>query len=1389
MSHTLDPITFPLHGTRLIEASAGTGKTYTIAALYLRLVLGHGGERGFSRALTPPEILVVTFTNAATEELRDRIRRRLTEAAAFFTHPDYDQKRVDDFLKTLRSHYPEESWPLNGRLLENAAQWMDEAAIHTIHSWCQRALRQHAFESGSLFDLKLSVNDDKLFEDAVCDYWRSHFYNRTVEEISELKSMVAISTPQELLKKVMPLIRLNEESAPADSSSEAVSENGSSDVYGNSDSSSDDSGRSAFKIPDPFDLLKERRQLIEAARLTWASDFNSAVALLIRVQADKTLKGNQYSASSLEKWLEELRSWVKENGPFPCEKVIQKFSTTGLNGAVAKNRTAPSHPAFDAFDTLLAQFAKNKYLSSPGTFAYLLYSYAAAEIRKRVDRVKERLALVGFDDMLNRLDGALCRPGDNSLAEVIGNQYPVAMVDEFQDTDSVQYRIFSRIYLNKPGKGFFMIGDPKQAIYAFRGADIYTYLAARRDCQGNLYTLGRNFRSSLAMVEAVNRMFSSAAINPETHPDGPFLFRDKIPFEPVSAHGVDAQFVVHEQEGGRAGITLCHLNQQLPLRKTGREGYIELMAQAFADKIAHLLNLAAHNPPRAGFSLPDLERKELGEEKPPSELSLPEAQPCSGLTVCDDSGFTVCDNKEVPVDKIREIKPLCPSDVAILVRNFHEADAIRSALAMRNLRSVYLSDSDSVFESAEAFSLLYILRGCSEPTNEPFLRAALAAPVLALPLYQLDELNQDEVAWEKQVDRFREYLSIWQHQGVLPMVRALLFDFGIPSRLLSEPSGERKLTNLLHLSEILQRVASNLDGEQALIRWFAKELKEQNSSDGSEERVLRLESDDELIRVVTVHKSKGLEYPLVFLPFICTFREVTALNQVVRYHDRDGALHIVANPEKGDLAAADQERLAEDMRMLYVAVTRSRYACWIGLGVMGRIVAAGGEKSELHRSAPGYLLAGERAILTADLQERLADIKGQCPSIAIESLPLMSRQGSEVERYEQKMSQTRLGPARRFTGEIPSQWWISSYSAILSGAQMPASSHFIESGIGADAQMPSLPLSRELHLIGAGADNSVITAPLSPAHDQLQEYSSEPSSSADINPSERSIHTFPRGAEPGTFLHDLMEWAAREGFDRIRSDHQYLLSKIKLLSSRRGWEEWAEFLTEWLQKVLQIPLPVPPELKSTVSVNQIILSELSSDHCQAEMEFMFAAERVDTTVLDEALHAAILPGMVRPVLKQNRLNGMVKGFIDLLFCYNGQYFVMDYKSNYLGDSIKAYDRNAMNHALLEHRYDLQYLIYTVALHRLLKSRLGSRYDYNKDVGGVIYLFMRGLNLDSPGADGENHGNINSDGLNHKGGNSGAVERGDLNLDGHGVYFDKPPFDLIDMVDKCFSGGR
>lgn len=173
MANYLDPLTFPIRSLRLMEASAGTGKTYTIGALYLRLVLGHGGDNGFFKPLMPPEILVVTFTNAATEELRDRIRNKLVEAAAFFR----GELNGDEFFEGLGHGFPKESWFEKARILDQAALWMDEAAIHTIHGWSNRMLRQYAFECGSPFDLELAPDDQELLEEAACDYWRSHFYH------------------------------------------------------------------------------------------------------------------------------------------------------------------------------------------------------------------------------------------------------------------------------------------------------------------------------------------------------------------------------------------------------------------------------------------------------------------------------------------------------------------------------------------------------------------------------------------------------------------------------------------------------------------------------------------------------------------------------------------------------------------------------------------------------------------------------------------------------------------------------------------------------------------------------------------------------------------------------------------------------------------------------------------------------------------------------------------------------------------------------------------------------------------------------------------------------------------------------------------------------------
>jgi exodeoxyribonuclease V beta subunit len=570
------------------------------------------------------------------------------------------------------------------------------------------------------------------------------------------------------------------------------------------------------------------------------------------------------------------------------------------------------------------------------------------------------------------------------------------------------------------------------------------------------------------------------------------------------------------------------------------------------------------------------------------------------------------------------------------------------------------------------------------------------------------------------IDRFRKYRVLWRQQGVLPMLRLLFQEYGVPSRLLNVPGGERSLTNLLHLSEMLQAASAGLQGEQALIRWLAEQLEQPEP--GVEDQILRLESDEELIRVITIHKSKGLEYPVVFLPFICSFRKVTAeRNPVVKIHDENGDRRLVRKPGDKELAAADRERLAEDLRMLYVAMTRAKHACWLGTGVMGR-------DSRLEQSALGYLLSAGESIAPDRLAEKLVLLKGNCPHIEIEPLPEPCD-----TLYLPRTEAPTLAPALTFSGKIPTDWWIASYSRLVDGAHTVDADASAAAGAGIEpspsADLPIRP---------------VVISPNSAKEDHLLEAISEtvgPLPAAEVA---RSIHGFFRGPEPGSFLHDILEWAANEGFAGLASRRKDILSRISDLCRRRNWADWDEILTSWLEKLIQTPIRLPEDF------GEMALAGLKQEDCLPEMEFWFAGHGVTARELDDAVTDAVLPNAPRPRLRNNTVNGMLNGFIDLVFCYRNRYYVLDYKSNHLGDSEAAYETKAMEKAMLEHRYDLQYVIYTLALHRLLKLRLPD-YDYEKHIGGAVYLFLRGVD-DS----------------------------------GHGVFLDRPPQDLIETLDKAFA---
>ncbi|NMG77443.1 exodeoxyribonuclease V subunit beta [Aromatoleum diolicum] len=1258
LPQALEPLRFPLHGSRLIEASAGTGKTFTIAALYVRLVLGHGGHAAFARPLTPPEILVVTFTDAATKELRDRIRARLAEAAGCFLADPATvaaQAAGADFLHALRAEYPPGEWLGCARKLQLAAEWMDEAAVSTIHGWCKRMLSEHAFDSDSLFTQRLETDQRELLAEVVRDYWRTFHTPLAAPDVAEVMRWWA--TPEALQGDLRGLF---EHAAALDAA-----------------------------VP-PAQAIRaacaQKAGVLAQLKAPWGTWADELETLLDGAVAARQVVGSKIQRRYYAAWLDALRTWAADPAAesLDLKKGWARLTPAGLAEAW-KDGAPPAHPALDAMTGLQAALAHLPDARAP------LLCFAARWVAQRFADEQARRAQMGFNDLLTRLDTALHERNGERLAEVIRTQFPVALIDEFQDTDPVQYRIFDAVYRiadNAPDTGLVLIGDPKQAIYAFRGADIFTYLAARRATGGRLYTLDTNYRSTVAMVAAVNRCFAQAEAREAG--TGAFLFRgpddNPVPFHAVHAQGRREAFVADDStqydspahNAPAAALTCWTLAPEPSGKPLAKGAYIDRMAAACAGEIVRLLNLGLQG--RAGFA----------------------ASPDAG------GG---------------EMVRLRPADIAILVNNRNEAAAVRQALAAGGVRSVYLSDQESVFASPQAGELQLWLAACAEPDDDGLLRAALATPSLGLDWPALDRLRHDELAWEARVLQFRDYRQCWRLQGVLPMLRRLLGDFDVPRRLLapapgaSNGDGERALTDLLHLAELLQHASAALDGEHALIRHLAEQRAD--AGNGDDARKVRLESDADLVQVVTIHKSKGLEYPLVFLPFACAFRPTKGEDLPLKWHDDSGRLQLALAADDAALARADRERLGEDLRKFYVALTRARHATWLGFAPV----------ADLHRSAPGYLLAGGAAIGPDRLDAVLGAMSGGCAGIVVTPAP----EASDV-RYHAGAAHADAGAARQPRRAVREHWWIASYSSLRVGEGRDATAD-VQGVAGAlptgAAPPPSAsqaprrvtdPLAPHMatHIATAPAADTAAEATFAETLDEAPVAGALAPTDDDAR-----LHHFARGAGVGTFLHELLEWAAREGFGRIAAQPARARDTVARRCAVRGWSHWSEPLSRWLQHFIAMPLPLP----DADSPPAPCLAALSA--YQVEMEFWFETHRADTVRLDALVRAHTLGGAPRPALLPGQLNGMLKGFIDLVFEHQGRYYVADYKSNWLGPDDAAYTSDAMREAVLAKRYDLQYVLYLFALHRLLRSRLPD-YDYDRHVGGAVYLFLRGSHAETRG---------------------------------------------------------
>ena len=1223
----LDPLEIPLDRRCLVEASAGTGKTFTIALLYVRLVM----ERG----LGADEILVVTYTRAAAAELRERIRARLQETARAL------EARLQSDVSIERGPHSKvlsmvEACLGRGRpdeelqCLKQALRGFDEAMISTIHGFCQRMLDENAFESGAAFGAELVTQQGALVDQVVADFWTRSLYSESPDFIHWLR---ATSKGGE---KIRP--RLLAQLVDAMTSSPRIV------LHPN-------------EVPSTGFDLKDRAQALADVKRLWEETGAEALVQLAEAAERKVLNGSIFKKDRIvDLWRREIEAALanprvgftqSKGSPQGVARMGQRRIVEKTN----KGKTAPHHPLFEAIDTLLDLDAAADEAFSERWLAMEmdLAEYTGRELSRRRRSARSR----SYDDLLTMLADALEGPAGENLASTLRTRFPVALIDEFQDTDPIQYAIFRGIWGSGPG-GFFLIGDPKQAIYGFRGADVFAYMQARRDSEGHRVSLDRNWRSDPSVITGINTLFARV--------DRPFLF-DDIPFHPAlpAPDALDRL----DAPGRTAGLRLL-LTPPTPDEKLLNKGQaLHEAAAGVARDIADLLD----SPARV------------------------------------------------------EDRRVRASDVAVLCRTNRQVEKMQSELRRLGIPSVMQSQT-SVFETEEADALERILEALSDPTDVRAVRAAISTIWVGAEAAELEAIQQDPDRLDPWLDRLEGWGDRLRNQGVLAFTESLIQTPGTRNRILAQIDGERRLTNWMHLAELMQ-AQSGAGGASPRVqwRWVVRMRRDAaaRSEQAGDDAVMRLESDARAVQLVTIHNSKGLQYGIVYCPFLWDGRLLGPKDRAwPRFHDPDADDLLTIDLGSEELAKnidlSEYEVMAENIRLVYVALTRARYQVAVVWGAirdshqspMAHLLHPLPRGEEQSRHGPAWLLASQqhvKALKDEDRREDLAELAAASDhTISVETLVLDSRATRPLIREEFSV----LGAARRLERPVRQTHFVSSFSKLVAGA----------AGLALGQRGVSMPVWSNEHPLATGRDydrageGTLLDGPSVLGQPVLDQSSPV------------VLHEFPAGSGPGTLIHGILEHLDFQGFDRA-SLERICEEALARAGMSRGL---AISLAVGLEQALSTPLGG--------GLKTVALRDVPRDSRIDEMEFTMPVapdafpaltpQRLADVFARHAESQAVREYAPRIAgLGFDSLTGYLRGFVDLIFRHEGRYYVVDYKSNRLGEYAEDYKADALVNEMQRHDYILQYHIYCVALHRLLSTRL-SGYDPREHLGGAYYLFLRGM---------------------------------------------------------------
>lgn len=1160
MSAPMEVFKAPIQGISLVEASAGTGKTYTITSLYVRTLL----EKG----LNPADVLVMTFTEAATAELKLRLRNRLKDALKAVKE---NNPGDDEFLaKLLNQKYPNAA-----EKLKNAIDSFDEAAVFTIHGFCTRLLTEHNLQFGVPAKFDLLTDESELLQDVVDDYWRT-FISKAKEDEQRYFLLDFLTDegfgPDELKSALLKVLNHPH--------SKVVPEN--------------------LSTVELFDLAKDWKTKFEEAKSVWEEEKQEFKEVYFHGDLD----GNVFKKKMRQPDWEILQEWLNQTHPSLVipDRLFRFGSYMEVKGS-KKSYQVPHFEFFEIIDDFI-ELAEQLKMLKP---AFIKESIE--EIRGEFRFKKDHLNYVSYNDLLTLVGEGFRSDDSGKLAARISEKYPVALVDEFQDTDPVQYGIFRRIYEGRTKAALFMIGDPKQAIYGFRGADIFTYFDAREDVTNNQsYHLGDNYRSNGLLIEGVNELFSTST--------NPFLIED-LSFQRVQfpARKEDVKYLT-----GKEGKKIQPLQFKLidPGKPSPKNGITDDLYEGVCNEISELLSGGYH---MAG--------KEVSEKH-----------------------------------------------IAVLVRSGYQGEEIQARLRERGIQSV-LKSRTSVFATQEAEEFFRVLGAIHKASYEPGIKSALATELIGYSADQILELSEDEAKWSAMIERFVSVKETWEKRGLESAFEQLLQDFEIQEQLVSGKNAERRITNVLHLSELLAKAQREHQYfGKALLKWFYEQLHKEKSD--SEDEELRLESDEDLVQISTIHSSKGLQYPIVFCPFLWedTTKPSSPDKADIFSFYKDNAIHIdvskgLNHPQKQEyLDLSLKQEMAEEVRLAYVALTRAISACYVFVPNYKSIKWSPlASILQTPQTRPDY-------DLITSLLESFEHVEVSHPKEKV--IAKLSNNTAEVETLS----------SRTFRRDD-----VYHYPRMLSYSALAEGKKHDEPGRNYD--------------------------------EMYEEWKPQ-------KPSKNKFG-FPKGANAGTCLHKIFEDIS---FNSPNDLEEAVRNNLEYYGFA---ENWLQPVKEWIFEVLH----------HSLGESQPPLSSLREEDVLKEMEFFFPVQNIKAEELWKIIRKEG-PKSSSP----EQVSGFMKGFIDLIFRVGDTYYILDYKSNHLGDELTDYEHTKLSEAMKDAGYDLQYHIYTLALHRFLKHRMEG-YGYEQHFGGVMYLFLRGV---------------------------------DTKVRGSGVFFDKPDFTLIEQLDSYVQRG-